>query len=73
MTTIVDRARAQHVAMFRAMSEGGRWHLYRAPDTDIVALMRDDAEWKWPVMVPDVQALTADMLACRIQASIRGY
>ena len=73
-TTIADRARAQHNGLFRSMAQGGRWHLYRAPGTDNVALMREDAQWDvpvWPIMVPDVHAMTADRLAARVQAIVR--
>lgn len=72
--TIVDRARAQHNGLFRQMALGGVWHLYRAPDSDNVALMRSDAQWdvpQWPIMVANVHAMTADRLANKVQAVIR--
>lgn len=40
---IADNARAQHNGLFRSMSLGGTWHLYRAPGTDNVALLRYDS------------------------------
>lgn len=72
--SISDHARAQHNALFRQMALGGVWHLYRAPDSDRVALMRSDAQWdvpQWPVMVANVHAMTADRLANYVQAVIR--
>lgn len=72
--SIIDHAYNQHNAFFRSMAEGGRWHLYRAPGTDNVALMRDDARWDvepWPVMVANVHAMTARQLAARVQSIIR--
>ena len=74
MQTIADHAFAQHNGLFRAMSLGGTWHLYRAPGTDNVALMREDAQWAvpvWPIMVRDVHAMTARQLANRVQAIVR--
>ena len=74
MATITERARAQHIGLFLQMAQGGRWNLYRAPGTDNVALMRSDASWDvepWPVMVPDVHAMTADRLALRVQDIVR--
>ena len=73
--SIIDRARTQHNGLFRQMALGGVWHLYRAPDSDNVALMREDAQWdvpQWPVMVANVHAMTADRLATKVQAVIRG-
>jgi len=74
MKAITERARAQHNGLFRQMAQGGRWHLYRAPGTDNVALMRADAAWDvapWPVMVHDAHAMTADRLALRVQDIVR--
>lgn len=72
--SIIDRAFAQHNGLFRSMAAGGRWHLYRAPGTDNVALMRDGAQWDvpvWPIMVRDVHAMTARQLAARVQSIVR--
>jgi hypothetical protein len=72
--SIILHARKQHDAFFRSMAQGGRWHLYRAPGTDNVALMREDAQWDvpvWPVMVPDVHAMTSAQLAARVQSIVR--
>lgn len=72
--SIAIHARNQHNAFFRSMALGGRWNLYREPGTDKVALMRDDAQWDvpaWPIMVPDVHAMTADRLALKVQSIIR--
>ena len=72
--TLADHAVAQHNGLFRSMSLGGTWHLYRAPGSDNVALMRDDAQWDvsvWPVMVPNVHAMTARQLAARVQSIVR--
>lgn len=71
---IIDSALNQHSAMFRSMAKGGRWHLYRIPGTDGVALMRDDAQWDIPVppvMVADVQGMSGRTLAARIQNIVR--
>ena len=72
--SIADNARAQHNAFFWFMARGGRWHLYRAPGSDNVALMREDAEWDvpvWPVMVANVHAMSADTLSARVQSIVR--
>ena len=74
MQSIIDRAHNQHNGLFRSMCAGGTWHLYRAPGTDNVAIMRDDAQWDvpvWPVMVPNVHAMTARQLASRVQTIVR--
>lgn len=71
---IADHARAQHNGLFRQMALGGIWHLYRKPDSDVVALMRSDAQWdvpQWPIMVANVHAMTADRLANYVQAVVR--
>lgn len=74
--SLADKAYEQHNAFFRQMAAtGGRWHLYRAPGTDSVALMHEGAQWdvpKWPVMVSDVHAMTARQLAGKVQAIVRG-
>ena len=72
--SITLRARNQHNALFRQMALGGRWNLYRKPQSDDVAIMRDDAQWdipQWPIMVPNVQTMTADRLALKVQDIIR--
>ena len=71
---MIDSALNQHSIMFRSMAKGGRWHLYRIPGTDGVALMRDDAQWDIPVppvMVADVQGMSGRTLAARIQNIVR--
>jgi hypothetical protein len=67
---MIDSAVNQHGILFRRMAQGGRWHLYRIPETDRVCLMRDDARWDIPVppiMVADVQRISGRTLAARIQ------
>lgn len=71
---MIDSALNQHSIMFRSMAQGGRWHLYRFPETDRVCLMRDDAQWDIPVppiMVADVQGMSGRTLAARIQNIVR--
>ena len=71
---MIDSALNQHSIMFRNMARGGRWHLYRIPETDRVVLMRDDAQWDIPVppiMVADVQGMSGRSLAARIQNIVR--
>ena len=71
---MIDSALNQHSIMFRSMAQGGRWHLYRIPETDRVCLMRDDAQWDIPVppiMVADVQGMSGRALADRIQNIVR--
>jgi len=73
-TPILDFVRNQHNAFFKAMAvQGGRWHLYRIPGTDRFPLLREDSQRDVPMViaVPNVQAMTAHTLVCKLHALLR--
>jgi hypothetical protein len=65
--------RGQFNGLFRAMSEGGKWHLYRAPGTDHFAVLREDSQRDVPmdVAVANVHAMTVETLLARVTALLR--
>ena len=71
---IIDNARNMHNAFYRSMARGGRWNLYRKPQSDNIIICQSDDEWDgdaWPIMVPDVHTMTSDRLALKVQSIVR--
>jgi hypothetical protein len=76
MSKMIDSARTQYRACFKSMALGGRWHLYRIPGTDRVALMSQHASWDIPtppVFVADVQAMSEQTLVQKLHNKVVGY
>lgn len=63
MQTMQRMASFGHGAVFRDMTSGGRWHLYRRKGADTVIIETPDimigSSDEWEIMVHDVHAMTA--------------